>query len=31
MTIPAGVPHWFCSIDGSIKVRVDPEKLPETK
>jgi mannose-6-phosphate isomerase-like protein (cupin superfamily) len=28
--VPAGVPHWFSSIDGAIKysvVRVDPDKL----
>jgi mannose-6-phosphate isomerase-like protein (cupin superfamily) len=28
--VPAGVPHWFSSIDGAIRysvVRVDPDKL----
>ena len=28
--IPAGIPHWFSSIDGAIRysvVRVDPDKL----
>jgi mannose-6-phosphate isomerase-like protein (cupin superfamily) len=32
--IPAGVPHWFSDVQGSIKylvVRVDPERLLATK
>jgi mannose-6-phosphate isomerase-like protein (cupin superfamily) len=32
--IPAGVPHWFENVQGTIKylvVRVDPERLLETK
>ena len=32
--VPAGVPHWFSSIDGAIKysvVRVDPDKLLPAK
>lgn len=32
--VPAGVPHWFSSIDGAIRysvVRVDPDKLLPAK
>lgn len=32
--IPAGIPHWFSSIDGAIRysvVRVDPDKLLPAK
>ena len=34
VVIPAGVPHWFSQIEGSITyvvVRVDPERLLATK
>lgn len=34
VVIPAGVPHWFSKIEGSITyvvVRVDPERLVSTK
>lgn len=32
--IPAGVPHWFSAVDGSVRylvVRVDPDKLLPAK
>jgi hypothetical protein len=34
VVIPAGVPHWFSAIEGSITyvvVRVDPNRLLATK
>jgi uncharacterized RmlC-like cupin family protein len=32
--IPAGVPHWFSKVDGSIDyvvVRIDPDKVVHVK